>query len=84
MRNEPVGANTNLPPRNRQQRRVEQARLRAEQSQPPIEAPDREGGNSNKSQRSCNLDDDDNNLLFSRKISNAPVLNHFTLQDTQV
>lgn len=61
MYNEPADGNANPPLRNRQERRVEQA----EQSQPPIEVPDREGSNSDKPRRSCDLDDDDDSLSFS-------------------
>lgn len=58
---------------------MEQARLLVEQSQPLVEVPDREGGGFEKPQRSCDLDDDDDNLPFSQEIRNAPVINHFTL-----
>lgn len=44
-----------------------------------MEAPDIGEGNSNEPQRSCDLDDDNDNLPFSQEIRNAPMLNHFTL-----
>lgn len=79
VHNKPVGDNTNLSPRNRQERRAEQLRQKVEQSEPPVEAPDREGGNADEPRRSYDLDDDDANLPFSREIRQALVLNHFML-----
>lgn len=54
----------NPPTRNRRKRRVEQTRNRAEAYQPPEKTQAREYEDSNEPQRSFDLDDDNDNLLF--------------------
>ncbi|XP_022899253.1 uncharacterized protein LOC111412550 [Olea europaea var. sylvestris] len=66
------------PPRNRCQRREEEARNYAGTSyqQPRQEA---EEYDSDEQQRSCDLDDDDENLPFSRELRSAQVPNHYVM-----
>lgn len=66
------------PPRNRQQRREKEARDRPGTShqQPGYEADEYD---SDEQQRSCDLDDDDENLPFSRELRNAQVPSHYVM-----
>lgn len=66
------------PPRNRRERRS-QARKEAATSPPRPEPLRVEDEDSDEPQRSCDLDDDDEQSPFSEAIRNAPMLNHFTL-----
>lgn len=63
--------------RNRRQRRDETAKTQAGPSHPPLKYQVDEDDVSDKPQRSCDLNDDDENFPFSQELRNAHLLRHY-------
>lgn len=62
---------------NRRQKRVEQVRNQVGSSQSSRGPQVRRDEDSNEPQRSCDLDDDNDNLPLSQEIKDVPVTEHF-------
>lgn len=69
---------SNLLPRNWYEKRTKQTRNQVGPSQPHQKTYVKEDEDFDEHQRSCDLDNDDDNISFSQGIRNAFVLNHFT------
>lgn len=79
MQVEPVYSNVNPPPRNSVIGEHSRGEIKQDNLNHLKTPQFREENDSDEPQRSCNLDDDDDNLPLSQEIRIAPVLNHFAL-----
>ncbi|XP_022891839.1 activating signal cointegrator 1 complex subunit 2 homolog [Olea europaea var. sylvestris] len=83
MTHQPKERHKNVPhavqPRNRHQRKEDEARTQARPSHQPPRYEAEENNDSDEQQRSCDLDNDDENLSFSRELKNAQVSNHYVM-----